>query len=136
MAKQTSENGEMERLGRWELFFNIALIFLVVITAMAWGWKEFLIVLFLGGTIKWFIGQARRKLELASLDENMQWLKRRLEVVDPHWQEDFLNLTPEQRLLHPPPDEIVCKCPKCNREIKRRELDRRFNGGWSASQGA
>lgn len=131
MAKQTSENPEMDRLRRWEMFFNIALVLLLVITAMAWGWKEFLIVLFLGGTIKWVIGQGKRKIEIESLDETMSWLKRRLELVDPHWQEDFMNVTDAEPRLHPPPDEIVCKCPKCNREIKRRELDHRFNGGWS-----
>jgi len=134
MAKNVNESAERDRLRRWEIFFNIALVLLLVITAMAWGWKEFLIVLFLGGTIEWVITDGKRKLEIQALDRTASWLKRRLELVDPHWQEAFMGVSDGQPRLHPPPDEVVCKYPKCNREIKRRELDHRFNGGWSTSR--
>jgi hypothetical protein len=129
-----TNDAEKARLRRWEIFFEIALVVLLAVTAMAWGWKEILIVFFLGGTIEWFISERKRKLEVQSLQKTITWFKRRLEVVDPHWQEDLMNVTSEEPRLHPPPDEIVCKCPKCNRAIRRRELDRRYNGGWSASQ--
>lgn len=125
---------EKARLKRWEIFFEIVLVILLAITAMAWSWKEILIVLFFGGTVEWLISEARRKLETKAHQQTIQWLKRRLELVDPHWQEDLMNVTPEEPRLHPPPNEIVCKCPKCNRPIRRRELDPRYNGGWSASQ--
>jgi hypothetical protein len=129
-----ADDAEKARLKRWEIFFEIALVLVLAITAMAWGWKEFLIVLFLGGTIEWFISEARRKLDAKSLQSTIQWFKHRLEVVDPHWQEDLMKVTPEDPRLHPPPNEVVCKCPKCNRAIRRRELDPRYNGGWSGSQ--
>lgn len=134
MAKQTNESAEKDRLRRWKIFFEVALVVLLAITVLAWGWKEILIVLFLGGTIEWFISKGQRKLEVQSLETTINWLQRRLELVDPHWQEDFIKVSDSEPRLHPPPDEIVCKCPKCNREIKRRELDHRFNGGWSTSR--
>lgn len=129
-----TNNAEVARLRRWKIFFEVALVLLLAITAMAWGWKEIVIVIFLGGTIEWFISKAERKLEAASFQKTTHWLKRRLEVVDPHWQEDLMKVTPEDARLHPPPEEIVCRCPKCNRAIRRRELDHRYNGGWTASR--
>ncbi len=134
MAEQMSNGEEMSRLRRWEIFFEIALVCLLVITAMAWGWQEFVIALFLGGTIKWFISETKRKLEAQSYQKSIHWLKHRLEVVDPHGPEDFARVTPDEPRLHPPADEVMVKCPKCNRAIKRRELDRPFNGGWSPAQ--
>jgi hypothetical protein len=134
MAKQMSNRDDIGRLRRWEIFFEIALVCLLVITALAWGWQEFLIVLFLGGTIEWFISETKRKLEAQSFQKSIYWLKHRLEIVDPHGVTDFLQLTLEEPRLHPPADEIMVKCPKCNRAIKRRELDRPFNGGWSQAQ--
>jgi hypothetical protein len=131
--KPMSNDAEHDRLRRSENIFVVAFIVLLVITAMAWGWKDFLIVLFLGGTIEWFITDAKRKVEIKSLHDTTHWLKRRLDVVDPHWEEDFLHMTADEPRLHPPPEEIVATCPKCNRAIRRRELARRYNGGWSAS---
>ena len=134
MENETSRNAEIDRLRRWEIFFEIALVGLLVITALAWGWWELLMVLFLGGSIKWFISESKRKLEAQSFQKSIHWLKHRLEIVDPHGVTDFMQLTPEGASLHPPPDEIMVKCPKCNRAIKRRELDRPYNGGWSPAQ--
>lgn len=134
MENETSRNAEIDRLRRWEIFFEIALVGLLVITALAWGWWELLMVLFLGGSIKWFISESKRKLEAQSFQKSIHWLKHRLEIVDPHGVTDFMQLTPEEAGLHPPPDEIMVKCPKCNRAIKRRELDRPYNGGWSPAQ--
>ena len=134
MENTTRRNEEIDRLRRWEIFFEIALVCLLVVTALAWGWKEFLMLLFLGGTIEWFISETRRKLEAQSSQKSIHWLMHRLEVVDPHGPEDFTQITSDEPRLHPPADEIVVKCPKCNRPIKRRELDRPFNGGWSPSE--
>lgn len=134
MAKQIDESTEKARLRRWKIFFEVALVILLVVTLLAWGWKEILIVLFLGGTIEWVISKRERTLETHALERNINWLQRRLELVDPSWHEDFLKITEGESRLHPPPDEIVCKCPKCNREIQRRELDHRYNGGWSTSR--
>lgn len=134
MEVTANRDSETDRLRRWETFFEIALVCLLVITALAWSWWEFLMVLFLGGSIKWFISEARRKLEAQSFQKSIHWLRHRLEIVDPHGATDFTQLTPEEPRLHPPADEIMVKCPKCNRAIKRRELDRPFNGGWSQAQ--
>jgi hypothetical protein len=134
MANDMSNDEEIGRLRRWEIFFEIALVCLLVITALAWGWQEFLIVLFLGGTIKWFITETKRKLEARSSQKSIHWLKHRLEIVDPHGATDFMRATTDEPRLHPPPEEVMVKCPKCNRAIKRRELERPFNGGWSPAQ--
>ena len=123
-----TNDADKARLKRWKIFFEISLVVLLAVTAMAWGWKDVLLVILLGGTLEWFISEAK------SSEASINWFKRRLELVDPHWQADLLKATPEDQHLHPPADEIVCRCPKCNRAIKRRELDRRFNGGWTASQ--
>lgn len=128
-----TNDADKARLKRWKLFFEVALVALLAVTAMAWTWKDVLLVILLGGTLEWFISEANRKLEAKSSEASINWFKRRLEVVDPHWQEDLLKVTPEEQHLRPPADEIVCRCPKCNRAIKRRELDRRFNGGWNAT---
>jgi hypothetical protein len=126
-----STSAEKDRLRRSEIIFAIAFVILLLITAMAWGWQEFLIVLFFGGTVEWFITDAARKIEIKALNETIHWLKRRLDVVDPHWEVDVMQVTPEEPHLRPPPDEIVGRCPKCNRSITRRELGQRYNGGWS-----
>lgn len=131
MESVMETNAEVDRLRRWEIFFDVALIILLVITAMAWGWQEFLIVLFFGGTVEWFISQAKRRLESKAHLESIHWLKHRLGVVDPHGVEDFGQVTVKDSRLHPPPDEVMVHCPRCNRAIKRSELDRPFNGGWS-----
>ena len=134
MESVKETNAEIDRLRRWEIFFEIALVCLLVITALAWGWEEFLIVLFFGGTVEWFISETKRKLEAQSFQKSIHWLRHRLEIVDPHGPEDFARATPDEPRLHPPADEVMVKCPKCNRVIKRRELDRPFNGGWSTAQ--
>ena len=131
MENTAGRNAEIDRLRRWEIFFEIALVCLLIIAALAWGWQAFLIVLFLGGTVEWFISETKRKLESQAFQKSIHWLKHRLEIVDPHGTTDFMQLTPDEPRLHPPADEIMVKCPKCNRAIKRRELDRPFNGGWS-----
>jgi len=131
--KVMTSDADKARLKRWKLFFEISLVILLAITAMAWGWKDILLVILLGGTLEWFISEANRKLETQTSESTINWFKRRLELVDPHWQEDFMKVTADAPHLRPPADEIVCRCPKCNRAIKRRELDHRFNGGWSAS---
>jgi hypothetical protein len=63
MADQMSNGEEIGRLRRWEIFFEIALVCLLVITALAWGWRELLMVLFFGGTVEWLISEKKRRLE-------------------------------------------------------------------------
>ncbi len=134
-SKETvmTNDADKARLKRWKIFFEISLVILLAITAMAWTWREVILVILLAGTLEWFISEANRKLDAKSSEATISWFKRRLELVDPHWQEDLMKVTPDAPHLRPPAEEIVCRCPKCNRAIKRRELDHRFNGGWSAS---
>ena len=134
MESVRENNAEVERLRRWEIFFDVVLVFLLIVSFMAWGWWEFLMVLFFGGTVEWFISEAKRKLESRAHLESIHWLKHRLEVVDPHGVEDFGQVTTKDSRLHPPSEEVMVHCPKCNRAIKRRELDRPYNGGWSPSE--
>ena len=133
MESVKENNPEVERLRRWEIFFDVALVFLLIVTLMAWGWQEFLMLLFFGGTVQWLISKSKHKLESSAHQESIRWLKHRLEVVDPQGVEDFGQITEKDQRLHPPADEVMVHCPKCNRAIKRRELDRPYNGGWLPS---
>jgi len=134
MESVKDSNPEVERLNRWGTIFNVALVFLLIVTLMAWGWRASLMLLFFGGTIQWFISEAKRKLETSAQLESIRWLKHRLGVVDPHGVEDFGQVTEKDLRQRPPADEVMLHCPKCNRAITRRELDRPFNGGWLPSE--
>jgi len=134
MESVRDRNPEIDRLRRWEIFFDVSLVFLLIVTFLAWSWQEFLMLLFFGGTIQWFITESKRKLEAKAQLDSIRWLKHRLEVVDPHGVEDFGQITTKDSRLHPPSEEVLVHCPKCNRAIKRRELDRPYNGGWSPSE--
>ena len=70
-------------------------------------------------------------LDIEWLQNDREWLKDRLHLVDPSWRDDFLAMTPDNPgRRQPPADEVVGYCPKCEQRIMRRALSWGYNGGY------
>lgn len=124
------KRGKEEEL-RWfeHKFLPIVGIALMAIAYVVWEWKGVLLVLFLGFMIEGFKKEAKHARVVEAFREDIDWLQKRLQVVDPSWEADFAAATLYEQRLQPPPDEIVGLCPECEHTIKRRELGLYYNGG-------
>lgn len=119
-------------------YLTLAVFMFAIVAGWIWGWQAFVIAALTAWLHSAMVDHEWLQREAKSREEEywqyIEWLRERLKVVDPSARgrgkgTDAWVAKDYTSNLKPPPNEVVGHCPKCNYEIKRRELGSQYNGG-------